>query len=110
MLHLGPADLAAMMVCALSIAVALARVSRLRAVAMVLVGLLLASVGTDIATGEARFTMGSSQLADGISSTVLALGLLVAAVALLLLGQQLAADHVAPLVRRHLVAPQDDTQ
>ena len=65
--------------------VALAQVSRLRAVAMVLVGLLLATVGTDIATGEARFTMGLSQLADGISSTVLALGLLVTADGLLCL-------------------------
>jgi hypothetical protein len=90
MLHLGPSDLAAMMVCALSIAVALARLSRLRAVAMVLVGLLLASVGTDISTGEARFTMGSSQLADGISSTVLALGLLVAADGLLCLASPAA--------------------
>jgi hypothetical protein len=90
MLHLGPSDLAAMMVCALSIAVALARVSRLRAVAMVLVGLLLASVGTDIATGEARFTMGLSQLADGISSTVLALGVLVAADGLLCLASPAA--------------------
>jgi hypothetical protein len=90
MLHLGPSDLAAMMVCALSIAVALAQVSRLRAVAMVLVGLLLATVGTDIATGEARFTMGLSQLADGISSTVLALGVMVAADGLLCLASPAA--------------------
>jgi TctA family transporter len=90
MLHLGPSDLAAMMVCALSIAVALARFSRFRAFAMVLVGLLLATVGTDISTGEARFTMGLNELADGISSAVLALGLLVAADGLLCLASPAA--------------------
>lgn len=84
-LKLGPPELAAMMICALAIAVALARLSRLRAVAMALVGLLLAAVGSDLSTGEERFTMGRSELADGIDGTVLRLGPLVAADGLLCL-------------------------
>ena len=80
-LNLGPSELVTMMICTLSIAVAIARLSRLRAFAMVLVGLLLAAVGTDIATGEARFTMGRND--DGIDGGILRLGLLVAADGLL---------------------------
>jgi hypothetical protein len=89
-LHIGPSELAAIMVCALSIAVAVARLSRLRALAMVLVGLLAATVGIDIETGDSRFTMGLNQLADGIDSTVLRLGLLVAADGLLCLASPAA--------------------
>jgi hypothetical protein len=89
-LNLGPSELVTMMICALSIAVALARLSRLRAVAMVLVGLLLAAVGTEVSTGEARFTMGQNELADGIDGGVLRLGLLVAADGLLCLASPAA--------------------
>jgi Tripartite tricarboxylate transporter TctA family len=85
MLDFGPAEYATMMVCALAIAVALARLSRLRALAMVLVGLLLATVGTDLESGDVRFTMGSIHLADGIDAGVLRLGLFVVGDALLCL-------------------------
>jgi len=85
LLNFGPSELVAIMICALSIAVAIARLSRLRAVAMVFVGLLLATVGTDLSTSEGRFTMGLNELADGIDSGVLRLGLLVAADGLLCL-------------------------
>ncbi len=89
-LNFGPAELVAMLICALSIAVALARLSRLRAVAMMLVGLLLVTVGTDLSTGEARFTLGLNELADGIDGTVLRLGLFVAADGLLCLASPAA--------------------
>jgi TctA family transporter len=63
----------------LAIAIALVRVSRVRAAGMVLLGLLLATVGTDVESGEQRFTMGADQLADGIEPAVVTLGLVVLA-------------------------------
>ncbi|MGB1737826.1 MAG: tripartite tricarboxylate transporter permease, partial [Pseudomonadales bacterium] len=46
----------------------------LKALAMVLLGLSLATVGTDRASGLPRFTFGSMELMDGISFLVLAMG------------------------------------
>ena len=81
----GPAEFATQMVLVLAVAAALARLSLVRAIGMALLGLLLATIGTDIATGTSRFTMGIEQLADGIAYPVLILGIIVLADALLCL-------------------------
>jgi TctA family transporter len=78
-LYLGPAEYVALIILVLAIAIALVRVSRVRAAGMVLLGLLLATVGTDVESGEQRFTMGADQLADGIEPAVVTLGLIVLA-------------------------------
>jgi Tripartite tricarboxylate transporter TctA family len=78
-LQFGPAEYAALSVFELAVAIALARMSRARAVGMALLGLLLATVGADLATGTPRLTMGLVQLADGIALPILALGLIVVA-------------------------------
>ena len=57
-LRFGPPEFAALVALELTVAIALARVSRARATAMVLLGLLLAMVGLDAITGELRLTMG----------------------------------------------------
>jgi len=79
MLQMGPSDLSMFMVLELTIAIALARASRVRALALVLLGLLLGTVGTDVATGVARFTSGAEELSDGIGAVIAALGLIVVA-------------------------------
>ncbi len=56
-------------------AVVLAQGSVLRSVAMVVLGLFLGLVGTDIASGQTRFTLGISALADGIGFVPVAMGL-----------------------------------
>src|SRR4051794_27515049 len=61
----GPAEYFALMVMGLVFAVVLARGSILKAVAMILVGVLLSTVGTDLETGEERMTFGLPFLADG---------------------------------------------
>src|SRR4051794_18788177 len=61
----GPAEYFALMVMGLVFAVVLARGSLLKAVAMILVGVLLSTVGTDLETGEERMTFGLPFLADG---------------------------------------------
>jgi putative tricarboxylic transport membrane protein len=70
----GPAEYFALMVMGLAFAVVLARGSILKALAMIFVGLLLSTIGTDLETGQERMTMGFAPLSDGIDFAVLAMG------------------------------------
>jgi putative tricarboxylic transport membrane protein len=70
----GPTDYFALMVFGLMFAVVLARGSLLKAVAMILAGVLLSTVGTDLETGQPRLTFGRAELFDGIEFAVLAMG------------------------------------
>ena len=54
------------MVFGLVAAIVLAHGSLLKAIAMVLLGLLLGLVGTDVSSGAMRYTFGIFELADGI--------------------------------------------
>src|SRR5215467_1534470 len=71
----GPADYFALMVLGLMFAVVLARGSVLKAIAVILVGVLLSTVGTDLESGEERLTFGWSEIADGIDVAVIAMGM-----------------------------------
>src|SRR5919106_3719325 len=71
----GPTEYFSLMVMGLVFAVVLARGSILKAIAMILVGILLSTVGTDLETGEERMTFGFPFLSDGIDFAVLAMGL-----------------------------------
>src|SRR5215217_5205723 len=71
----GPTEYFSLMVMGLVFAVVLAHGSILKAVAMILVGVLLSTVGTDLETGEERMTFGLPFLADGIDFAVLAMGI-----------------------------------
>jgi putative tricarboxylic transport membrane protein len=70
----GPAEYFSLMALGLAFAVVLARGSVLKAVAVIFLGLLLSTVGTDLETGEERLTFGLQDLADGIDFAVLAMG------------------------------------
>ena len=56
-------------------AVVLAQGSVVRSVAMVVLGLFLGLIGTDMASGQTRFTFGISALADGVGFVPVAMGL-----------------------------------
>jgi putative tricarboxylic transport membrane protein len=71
----GPAEYFALMVMGLVFAVVLARGSLLKAIAMILGGLLLSTVGTDLESGQERMTFGIEALSDGVDFAVLAMGL-----------------------------------
>jgi putative tricarboxylic transport membrane protein len=71
----GPAEYAALMLAGLAFAVVLARGSVLKSIAMILLGLLLSTVGTDLETGVDRMTFGLPALSDGLEFAVLAMGL-----------------------------------
>ncbi len=70
----GPAEYFSLMVMGLVFAVVLARGS-IKALAMILVGVLLSTIGTDLETGEERMTFGYGPLAEGIDFAVLAMGI-----------------------------------
>jgi len=73
-LKFGPAEYFALMTTGLILAVVLARGSVIKAIAMVLLGLLLGLVGTDVNSGTQRFSFGISELSDGIGFVAIAMG------------------------------------
>jgi TctA family transporter len=73
-LEFGPAEYFSLMFLGLITSVALAHGSIVKALAMVMLGLLLGMVGTDIYTGTPRFTMDFSELADGVNFVAVAVG------------------------------------
>src|SRR5438128_842061 len=70
----GLAEHFSLMVLGLIFAVVLAKGSVLKAVAMVLTGLLLSMVGSDLETGAGRMTYDIPELADGIGFANIAMG------------------------------------
>jgi putative tricarboxylic transport membrane protein len=74
-LAFGPAEYFAVMLLGLLAASAVSQGAPIKGIAMVVLGLLLGCVGTDINSGAARFTMGYHPLLDGISLIALAMGL-----------------------------------
>jgi putative tricarboxylic transport membrane protein len=74
-LKFGPAEYFSLMVLGLAASVSLAHGSIIKAVAMVVLGLLLGTIGQDLYTGTPRFTFGSSDLSDGLEFVALAMGL-----------------------------------
>jgi TctA family transporter len=65
----------ALMALGLIAAVVMARGSVLKAMAMIFAGLLFGIVGTDVQTGQQRFTLGVSELWDGIGFLPVVMGL-----------------------------------
>ena len=74
-LKFGPAEYFSLMVLGLIGAVVLAHGSLVKAIAMIVLGLLLGIVGTDVNSGVARFDFGIPELSDGIGVVVVAMGL-----------------------------------
>src|SRR3982075_138523 len=70
----GPAEYFSLMVLGLIFAVVLAKGSVLKAIAMVMTGLLMSMVGSDLETGAGRMTFDIAELADGIGFTNIAMG------------------------------------
>jgi putative tricarboxylic transport membrane protein len=71
----GSPEYFSLMVLGLIAAVVLAHGSVVKAVAMIILGLLIGLIGTDGNTGGTRFTFGIRELTDGIDVATLAIGL-----------------------------------
>ncbi|HEY8608838.1 MAG TPA: tripartite tricarboxylate transporter permease [Noviherbaspirillum sp.] len=74
-LSFGPAEYFSLMVLGLVASVVLAHGSLLRAIGMIILGLLLGLIGTDVNSGTPRYTFDLPQLADGINFVVVAMGM-----------------------------------
>jgi putative tricarboxylic transport membrane protein len=73
-LEFGPPEYFSLMVLGLISSVALAHGSVVKALGMIVLGLLLGLVGTDIYTGTPRFTLGFPELYDGLNFVAVAVG------------------------------------
>src|SRR5213080_3154967 len=73
-LKFGPAEYFSLMVLGMIGAVVLAHGSLLKAIAMIVLGLLFGIVGTDVNSGMARFSFGIPELTDGIGTAQIAVG------------------------------------
>jgi TctA family transporter len=74
-LDFGPADYFSLMLFGLIAAVILAHGSVIKAVGMILVGILLGTIGIDANTGLERYTFGIPAFGDGIDFAVIAMGM-----------------------------------
>jgi TctA family transporter len=73
-LEFGPAEYFSLMIVGLIGAVVLASGSLLKALSMIVLGLLLGLVGTDVNSGVARYSFDIPELTDGISFLAIAMG------------------------------------
>ena len=71
----GPAEYFSLMVLGLIGAVVLASGSLLKAIAMILLGLLLGQINTDVISGTPRFSFDIPELTDGLGFVVIAMGI-----------------------------------
>ncbi len=74
-LKFGPAEYFSLMVLGLVGAVVLAHGSVIKAIAMIILGLLFGLIGTDVNSGVARFSFGVSELTDGLGFVGIAMGM-----------------------------------
>ena len=97
-LAFGPAEYVALVVLGLIASVALASGSTTKALAMIVLGLLLGTVGQDLYTGQPRFTFGVRELYGGLDFVTLA----VAMFGLAEIIRNLEHRHSESLVTRHV--------
>ena len=74
-LQFGPAEYFSLMLCGLIAAIVLARGSIIKAIAMVVLGLIFGLAGSDVNSGIRRFTFGFQGLADGIEFVALSMAI-----------------------------------
>jgi TctA family transporter len=74
-LEFGAREYLALLVFGLIASVALASGSLIKAICMIVLGLVLGQIDTDVISGTPRFTFGIDELSDGIDFVVLAMGL-----------------------------------
>jgi TctA family transporter len=74
-LSFGPADYFSLMLLGLIISAVLAQGSVIKSIGMVVFGVALGLVGTDVQTGQQRFTFGVPELSDGVGFVAVAMGM-----------------------------------
>ncbi len=74
-LKFGPAEYFSLILLGLVTSTALAHGSVVKAMAMIVTGMLFGMVGTDVDSGAFRFNLGMIELSDGLSTVAVALGI-----------------------------------
>jgi len=74
-LKFGPAEYFSLMVLGLVASIVLAHGSILHALGMIILGLLLGLIGTDVSSGAQRYTFGLPELSDGVGFVIVAMGM-----------------------------------
>ncbi|MFC0407089.1 tripartite tricarboxylate transporter permease [Roseomonas elaeocarpi] len=70
----GPTELFSIMLLGLVAGATMSRGSPIKGFGMTVIGLLLSTVGTDVQTGQQRFTFGIAELSDGMELVSIAMG------------------------------------
>jgi putative tricarboxylic transport membrane protein len=102
MLKVGPAAEFILMIFALLVVSFVAIGSRLKVLAMIVLGLLLATVGIDSLTGWSRFTFGQLELSDGLNFVALSIGLFGVSEILLSFEETTKVKPIKPTLRQLL--------
>lgn len=71
----GSHEIATLMIFGLVVSATIVKENFLKGLAMVIIGIFLSTIGTDLNTGEQRFTFGVLNLSEGIEITSLVLGI-----------------------------------
>ena len=110
-LSFGSAEYFALMVFGLVTASTVAPGSQIKGMAMVIAGLVIGLVGTDITSGTFRFTLGMVELTDGITLVAVAMGVFGATEVINNLSRTRQDRGVAKKVRiRELIPSREDIQ
>jgi TctA family transporter len=106
-LRFGSPEYFSLMLMGLVAAAVLAQGDMIKSLAMVAIGLLLGSVGTDVNTGVQRFSFGITELSDGIGFIVIAVGVFAIGEIVANLGHKQERSVLAAAVT-HLFPSRDD--
>jgi putative tricarboxylic transport membrane protein len=98
----------ALMVLGLLAAAVLGQGSPVRGIMMVVLGLLLGIVGTDLNTGAYRFVFGLPQLGDGIGLVAIAMGLFGVSEVIANAGRKTPVASATPINWRSMIPTRDD--
>jgi putative tricarboxylic transport membrane protein len=109
-LKFGPAEYFSMMFLGLIAASTLASGSVLKGLAMVVFGLLLGTVGTDVNSGVSRFDFGTPNLMDGISLVALAMAIFGIAEVISTVNVKRDSKAAEKITFRSMVPTADDTK
>ena len=93
--ELGPPEYMALCIAGLVLLAALSQGSTARGLVMICLGLAVGTVGMDPATGDLRFTMGSTTLAQGFSFIALVMGVFGIAEALTMVSERRGSSTIA---------------
>jgi putative tricarboxylic transport membrane protein len=106
-IRFGPPEYFALMLLGFVVLLVLARGSAVKSLIMILAGLFFATIGQDVITGQPRFTLGITELTDGVGVVIVAMGIFGMGEVLINL-ERLSQRAVKPVPIRELMPTRED--